>query len=83
MPFGPGAEPFDRFFSILLNSDQDGGPVLKGVCGGEGRGIPFGGWYVVSRNSSEYVFLKKSSHVFALNVGEPDVVSEKIVLAKR
>ena len=83
IPLGPGADPFDRFFSILLNSHHEGGPVLKRVWRVGDRGIPLRGWYVVSRYSSEYVVLKNDSQVAESNVGEPDVESEKTVLAKR
>ena len=80
---GSGTDPIDRFFIVLLNYDQIGGPVLKRVWGGGGRGIPLRGWYVVSRNSSEYVDLKNASQVDESKVGEPDVVSGNTVLAKR
>ena len=66
-----------------MNSVQDGGPVLNGTLEGGGRGNPLDGRYMVSRNSSEYVFLENVSHVLASNVGYPDVFSENSVLAKR
>ena len=79
---GPGADPSDRFVSVVLNSGHEGGPVLKRVWGGGGRGIPLRGWYVVSLNSSEYVFLKNDSQVDESKVGEPDVESEKNCFGK-
>ena len=67
IPFGPGAEPFERGFNMVLNSCQDGGPFLKLCFGRGGRDMLLSGVYEVSRNSSEYVVLKKSSHVSAEN----------------
>ena len=83
IPFGPGAEPFERWFNMALNSCQYGGPFLN-LCFGRGvRDMLLMGVYVVSRNSSEYVVLKKSSHVSAEKVGVPDVESENRCLEKR
>ena len=50
--------------------------------GGLGRDIFLGGVYLVSRNSSEYVFMKKSSHVYDENVGVLDLESEKSFFRK-
>ena len=83
IPFGPGAEPFERCFNMDLNSCQDGGPFLNLCFGRGGRDMLLRGVYVISRNSSEYIVLKKSSHVSAEKVGFPDEESENRFLEKR